>query len=736
MRGALAALLVVTAVVAGAASGAHAKSGVRTLVTTSGRITAFAQDGRYLAWAATGRSCGQAVSLYDTSRRRTMLLTRPGTPGCRMEAPVAQLAVATQGAQARALWSRYETGNNYYHWLFAGSTQQPRERDAGLISESTGDELRVSIAGDGPFLGLGWAHATEDLDANLPYTILDGGVKRLGSDLRLTVVPGMPAVAALAAGGGNVALVPRGTVGATTSPRAVLRDVQVRSAASLELRATATASGSVFSVAVSGSRLVARRPVVAETFSLDGQPLPARGYSVRGDGCSHRRHAGRLPRRPLDLPAWPQAAARRGRHHPGRAVRRRHPPRLGREPGRPRPHPRADASVGSRAWSRSPPTSSSACASGVTSTGSSTATTGRRRSPSASTPSRCAHPPSSSRTRSALAGRLDGLDESRARWLRAQLTGIETVARRFAGEEIAYADEVERCYGVRPQRVPEDVFEAAHRALDDLLPGTGPVRDRYLAWREADALEGDRLRRVVAGLGADLRARAAAALGLPEGEEVVFEYVGDEPWAAFNYYEGGLRSRIAVNTDLPLPATRAVELVAHETYPGHHTERAWKEQRLVRERGYLEESILMIGTPQALDRRGHRGGRLTAAARRRAGRHRGGAPRRRRRRLRRRARPRGQGGGPSARRRLRQRGAPAPRGRRERRRSHRVPRAVGARDRSAGASERRFATDPVWRSYVTTYADGERLVRELGRRRPRALPPAPHRAAVAGRPAV
>ncbi len=273
MRGALAALLVVTAVVAGAAPGAHAKSGVRTLVTTSGRITAFAQDGRYLAWAATGRSCGQAVSLYDTSRRRTMLLTRPGTPGCRMEAPVAQLAVATQGAQARALWSRYETGNNYYHWLFAGSTQQPRERDAGLISESTGDELRVSIAGDGPFLGLGWAHATEDLEANLPYTILDGGVKRLGSDLRLTVVPGMPAVAALAAGGGNVALVPRGTVGATTSPRAVLRDVQVRNAASLELRTTATASGSVFSVAVSGLRLVARRPVVAETFSLDGQPL-------------------------------------------------------------------------------------------------------------------------------------------------------------------------------------------------------------------------------------------------------------------------------------------------------------------------------------------------------------------------------------------------------------------------------------------------------------------------------
>jgi hypothetical protein len=275
MRTTLAALVLLTAVLAGAA---HAKSGVRTLVTTKGRITAFAQDGRYLAWATTGKSCGQAVSLYDLVRRRTTVLTRPGTPGCRMEAPVAQLAVATQGSQARALWSRYETGNNYYHWLFAGSTQQPRERAAGLISESTGDELRVSIAGDGPFLGVGWAHATEDLEANLPYTILDGGVKRLGSDLRLTAVPGMPAVAALAAGGGNVALVPRGAVGSTTSPRAVLRDVQVRSAGSLGLRTTITVTGNVVAVSVSGSRLVARQSVLAETFALHGEFT--RPYSI------------------------------------------------------------------------------------------------------------------------------------------------------------------------------------------------------------------------------------------------------------------------------------------------------------------------------------------------------------------------------------------------------------------------------------------------------------------------
>src|SRR4051812_40723961 len=276
MRSTLAALFAATAVVAGAASGTHAQAGARTLVTTRGRITAFAQDGRYLAWAAAGRSCGQAVSLYDTSHRRTTLLTRPGTPGCRMEAPVAQLAVATQGAQARALWSRYETGNNYYHWLFAGSTQQPRERDAGLISESTGDELRVSIAGEGPFLGLGWAHATEDPDANLPYTILDGGVKRLGSDLRLATAPGLPAAAMLAAGGGRVAIVSRGAVGATTSPRPDLRDVEIRDGSTLAVLARVTTDAPVRAVAVSRSALAVLVPGAIEVYSGGGTLIEKR----------------------------------------------------------------------------------------------------------------------------------------------------------------------------------------------------------------------------------------------------------------------------------------------------------------------------------------------------------------------------------------------------------------------------------------------------------------------------
>ena len=192
------------------------------------------------------------------------------------------------------------------------------------------------------------------------------------------------------------------------------------------------------------------------------------------------------------------------------------------------------------------------------------------------------------------------LEPGRARWLGAQLVGLETVARKLAGEEIPFADEVERCYGVRPLRVPEEQFERAHAELDEALPGNGPLAERYQAWREGDGVQGEELRTVIEAVSADLRSRTGELFGLPTGESVRWDFVTDEPWAAFNYYEGDLHSRIAVNVDVPVTPPLLLELVAHETYPGHHVEHVWKEQLLVREGGQIEEAIYMVGTPQSL----------------------------------------------------------------------------------------------------------------------------------------
>lgn len=191
-------------------------------------------------------------------------------------------------------------------------------------------------------------------------------------------------------------------------------------------------------------------------------------------------------------------------------------------------------------------------------------------------------------------------DPRRRRWLRAQVLGLRTTAERLAGVPIAFADEIERCYGVRPAKVDESVFEEAHRALDEVLPGSGPLAQRSIDWREAQAVPVEVLPRAIASIAEDLRERTDRLFGLPEGEHVDFDLVTDEPWSGFNYYLGDLRSRVVINTDLPVLSTSLGHLVAHEAYPGHHTEHSRKEVGLVRRQRRLEETMFVVGAPQCL----------------------------------------------------------------------------------------------------------------------------------------
>jgi hypothetical protein len=194
----------------------------------------------------------------------------------------------------------------------------------------------------------------------------------------------------------------------------------------------------------------------------------------------------------------------------------------------------------------------------------------------------------------------EGIDAHRRRWIRGQVRGLLVTADRFAGRTIGFVDEVEQCYGVRPTRVDDDEIAEAHRRIDAVLPGGGPLRDRLIAWRESQAVPPDKLDAAIHSLADDFRERTDRLFGLPEGEHIDFELVSNEPWSGFNYYLGGLRSRVAINTDLPVLSTSLGHLVAHEAYPGHHTEHSRKEVGLVRRRNQQEETIFLVGTPQCL----------------------------------------------------------------------------------------------------------------------------------------
>jgi hypothetical protein len=192
---------------------------------------------------------------------------------------------------------------------------------------------------------------------------------------------------------------------------------------------------------------------------------------------------------------------------------------------------------------------------------------------------------------------LDELDDG---WLRDQVVGLRTYAGVLAGEPGSYADEVEGCYGVRPTHTDEAVFRAAHERLEELLPGDGPLAERYARWDDSIRVPAERIEHVVAAVIEEARAQTRRLVELPEGEGIDLEIVRDKPWLAFCEYRGGLRSRIAVNVDLPISGIELLVLSLHETYPGHHVERCCKDASLVRGRGLLEETIVLVPTPQSL----------------------------------------------------------------------------------------------------------------------------------------
>jgi hypothetical protein len=110
----------------------------------------------------------------------------------------------------------------------------------------------------------------------------------------------------------------------------------------------------------------------------------------------------------------------------------------------------------------------------------------------------------------------------------------------------------------------------------------------------------ERLSEVFDAAIAECRSRTLDHVALPAGESFTVEFVTDKSWSGYNWYQGGFRSLIQVNTDLPIYIDRAIDLACHEGYPGHHVYNALLEQHLVRERGWREFTVYALFSPQSL----------------------------------------------------------------------------------------------------------------------------------------
>ncbi|PND55192.1 DUF885 domain-containing protein [Mycobacterium sp. ENV421] len=196
--------------------------------------------------------------------------------------------------------------------------------------------------------------------------------------------------------------------------------------------------------------------------------------------------------------------------------------------------------------------------------------------------------------------RVDGFTDQRADFIGAHLRALQFSARKFAGEEVGFVDEVRNYFDVEISRGDPERYRAAHARIGEVLGGSGPLADRMEAHRRSDEIPPERLEECIHAFSSALRDTVRATYPLPDAETIVYEVVTDKPWSGFNYYNGNYTSTVAVNADLKQQMANLPRLVAHESYPGHHTEHCRKEAGLVAGQDQQEQTIFLVNTPQCL----------------------------------------------------------------------------------------------------------------------------------------
>ncbi|MFX0212419.1 MAG: hypothetical protein ACFFDT_40975 [Candidatus Hodarchaeota archaeon] len=190
----------------------------------------------------------------------------------------------------------------------------------------------------------------------------------------------------------------------------------------------------------------------------------------------------------------------------------------------------------------------------------------------------------------------------RHRFISKSLSAMKTTTEILLGENIDYLDRVHRLFDIRPEKTSESHLVDTVEQLDELYDGKGSLVERIEAERESKTISIENAEPIMLKALSITRDKTSETFSklLPIDENVEVQIVTNEPWSAYNWYLGNYKSRIDVNTDLPLEWDQILNFASHEGYPGHHTEHSVKEKCLYIDENRFEHAILLILAPEAV----------------------------------------------------------------------------------------------------------------------------------------
>lgn len=176
---------------------------------------------------------------------------------------------------------------------------------------------------------------------------------------------------------------------------------------------------------------------------------------------------------------------------------------------------------------------------------------------------------------------LEGLEQEaraypqgpRRQFLLDMTDSLRAAAQLFAGQELGFAEKLERLVGVPAAPVAPDQLEALQSELDRLLSGMGyrqgPLAQRAARWEGERFVEPEQLESLFHSLMTEAQRRTDAQV-FPTGDYTMrLNLVRGVPYSARCSFNQG---QMDLNADLHFTPSGLKHLVCHEVFPGHSTQ--------------------------------------------------------------------------------------------------------------------------------------------------------------------
>lgn len=207
-----------------------------------------------------------------------------------------------------------------------------------------------------------------------------------------------------------------------------------------------------------------------------------------------------------------------------------------------------------------------------------------------------------------LLNNLDALKDFKAKNIEAlrytflykQLLAVKAKLFMLGGGSFSFDEESKDLYDAVAPSYSKEHYQKILDEINNLLPGKGDLITRIEEYRKSFIIPKDKLNTVFTVAISECKKRTLDHIQLPANENFKIEYVNNKPWSGYNWYKGNYFSVIQINTDLPIYIDRAVDLAAHEGYPGHHVYNTLLEENLVKQNGWMEFTVYPLFSPQSL----------------------------------------------------------------------------------------------------------------------------------------